>query len=158
MIRMKNLKLWIAGIALPAVMAVVCVTAKAQTAAAPVAAEGALAQSKVFPFDQMTVKKSANGSESRDVLHGALATGEVVGMHESIQPAGATPVALHAIQHSELIMVQEGTVGFEHDGKTESVGAGGVIYVAFGTMHRIKNIGDGPAKYFVVQVGGDTKK
>ena len=101
-----------------------------------------------------------NGGELviRDVLHGVLATGEVVGVHESMQPAGAVPVALHTIQHSELIMVQEGTVAFEHDGKSETVGAGGVIYVALGTLHRIKNVGDGPARYFVVQVGGDTKK
>jgi mannose-6-phosphate isomerase-like protein (cupin superfamily) len=149
---MKNHMVWVA---LLAVMAVGSVRAKAQATAAPASGLG---QSRVFAFDEMTVKKMANGGESRDVLHGALSTGEVVGMHESVQPAGAEPVALHAIQHSELIMVREGTVAFEHDGKSEKVGPGGVIYVAFGTMHRVKNVGDGPAKYFVVQVGGDTKK
>lgn len=149
---MKNHLVWVA---LAAVTAMGGVRAKAQAAAAP--ASG-LAGPRVFAFDEMTVKKMANGGESRNVLHGALSTGEVVGMHESMQPAGAEPVALHAIQHSELIMVQEGTVVFEHDGKSEKVGAGGVIYVAFGTVHRVKNVGDGSAKYFVVQIGGDTKK
>jgi mannose-6-phosphate isomerase-like protein (cupin superfamily) len=149
---MKNKMVWVA---LLAVMAMGSVRAKAQAAAAPASGLG---QSRVFAFDEMTVKKMANGGESRDVLHGALSTGEVVGMHESVQPAGAEPVALHAIQHSELIVVQEGTVAFEHDGKSEKVGPGGVIYVAFGTMHRVRNVGDGPAKYFVVQIGGDTKK
>ena len=149
---MKNTLVWVA---LLAVTAMGSVRARAQAAAA---SASELAGSRVFAFDEMTAKKAANGSESRNVLHGALTTGEVVGMHESMQPAGAEPVALHAIQHSELIMVQEGTVAFEHDGKSEKVGPGGVIYVAFGTMHRIKNVGDGPAKYFVVQVGGDTKK
>jgi mannose-6-phosphate isomerase-like protein (cupin superfamily) len=149
---MKSHLVWVA---LLAVTAMGSVRAKAQAAAAP-ASE--LAGSRVFAFDEMTAKKAANGSESRNVLHGALSTGEVVGMHESMQPAGAEPVALHAIQHSELIMVQEGTVAFEHDGKLEKVGPGGVIYVAFGTVHRVKNVGDGPAKYFVVQIGGDTKK
>ena len=84
--------------------------------------------------------------------------GKASEIERQVQPAGAEPVKLHAIQHSELIMVQEGTVAFEHDGKSEPVGAGGVIYVALGTLHRIKNVGDGQAKYFVVQVGGDTKK
>jgi mannose-6-phosphate isomerase-like protein (cupin superfamily) len=149
---MKNQMVWVA---LLAVTAMGSVRAKAQASAAP--ASG-LAGSRVFAFDEMTAKKMANGGESRDVLRGALSTGEVVGMHESVQPAGAEPVKLHAIQHSELIMVQEGTVAFEHDGKSEKVGPGGVIYVAFGTMHRVKNVGDGPAKYFVVQIGGDTKK
>jgi mannose-6-phosphate isomerase-like protein (cupin superfamily) len=150
---MKNL-VW--RMALSVVVTMGCVVAEAQTAV-PVGDNG-LAQSGVFAFDQMTVRKMVNGGESRDVLHGALATGEVVGVHESMQPVGAVPVVLHTIQHSELIMVQEGTVGFEHDGKTEKVGPGGVIYVALGALHRIKNVGDGPAKYFVVQVGGDTKK
>ncbi len=153
---MKNL-VW--GLALFVVVAMGCAVAEAQTTVtpAPIAGSG-LAQSGVFGFDQMAVRKMANGGESRDVLHGALASGEVVGVHEAMQVAGATPVALHTIQHSELIMVQEGTVGFEHDGKTETVGPGGVIYVALGTLHRIKNVGDGPARYFVVQVGGDSKR
>jgi quercetin dioxygenase-like cupin family protein len=112
----------------------------------------------VFVLEEMPVRKTANGGESWDVMHGALATGEVVGVHESEQPAGATPVPLHTIQHSELIVVREGTLGFEHDGKVEKVGPGGVIYVAMGTLHRLKNVGDGPAKYVVVAVGGDVKK
>ncbi len=38
------------------------------------------------------------------------------------------------------------------------VGPGGVIFVAIGTMHTVKNVGEVPAKYVVVQIGGDTKK
>jgi mannose-6-phosphate isomerase-like protein (cupin superfamily) len=153
---MKNLA-W--HMALPVVVVTMgCVVAEAQTAATVQTESSGLAQSGVYAFDQMTVRKMVNGAESRDVMHGSLATGEAVGVHESMQPPGAAPVALHTIQHSELILVQEGTVGFEHDGKTEKVGPGGVIYVALGTLHRIKNVGDGQAKYFVVQVGGDTKK
>jgi quercetin dioxygenase-like cupin family protein len=129
--------------------------AGAQTTAAP---DGALSESRVFVLEEMPVRKMANGGESRNVMHGALATGEVVGVHESVQPAGATPGPLHTIQHSELITVLAGTVGFEHDGKVEKVGPGGVIYVAIGTLHRLKNLGDQPAKYCVVQIGGDTAK
>jgi mannose-6-phosphate isomerase-like protein (cupin superfamily) len=150
---MKNL-VW--GVVLFGLVGMCCGVPEAQTAAT--GGGNALDHSRVFGFEEMQVRKSVNGGESRDVLRGELATGEVVGVHESMQPAGAVPVVLHTIQHSELIMVQEGTVGFEHDGKVDKVGAGGVIYVALGTLHRIKNVGDGPAKYFVVQVGGDTKK
>jgi mannose-6-phosphate isomerase-like protein (cupin superfamily) len=150
---MKNLVRCVVAVV---VLAMGFVAVEAQTAAP---AEGnVLARSGAYAFDQMPVRKMVNGGESRDVLRGVLTSGEVVGVHESMQPAGAVPVVLHSIQHSELIMVQEGTVGFEHDGKTETVGSGGVIYVALGTLHRIKNVGDGPARYFVVQVGGDTKK
>ena len=55
-------------------------------------------------------------------------------------------------------MVQEGTLEYTHDGKAERAGAGSIIYVALGTLHSVKNVGDGPAKYVVIQIGGDTKK
>ena len=105
----------------------------------------------------MPAHKSPNGTESRSVAGFALATGEVVGLHESLQPAGAPPVPLHVIQHSELILIQEGSLFFEHDGKQEKTGPGDVVYVAKGTMHRLINAGNTPAKYVVVQIGGDTK-
>jgi mannose-6-phosphate isomerase-like protein (cupin superfamily) len=133
-------------------------SARGWTQTPEAAYSGTLSQSRVYVLEQMPVRKMANGGESRDVLHGALATGETVGVHESVQPAGATPSPLHTIQHSELITVLEGTLEFDHDGKEEKVGPGGVIYVAMGTLHRLKNVGDVPAKYCVVQIGGDTKK
>jgi mannose-6-phosphate isomerase-like protein (cupin superfamily) len=120
--------------------------------------EKVLSQAQVFPVDGMTMRKMANGGESRDVVRGALVTGEAVGVHESVLPVGSVPNPQHVIQHSELIMVQEGTVEFEHGEKAERVGGGGVIYVALGTMHTLKNVGDVPAKYFVVAIGGDMKK
>lgn len=130
--------------------------AGAQTTAP--ASEGVLSQSRVYTLDQMPVRKMANGGVSRDVLRGTLTTGEVVAVHESEQPAGMAPNAPHTIQHSEVTVVLEGTVVFEHDGKSEKVGPGGVIFVASGTLHTIRNVGDSTAKYCVVQVGGDTRK
>ncbi len=129
--------------------------AHAQTQAG---ADNALAGPRVFDCDQMTAKTMPNGAESRVVFNGTLATGEQVGAHESMQPAGTAPPALHKIQHSEFIVVEQGTLEFNHDGKQERAGPGSIIYVAFGTNHFVKNVGDGPAKYVVIQVGGDTKK
>jgi mannose-6-phosphate isomerase-like protein (cupin superfamily) len=131
------------------------VTAGAQS---PTAGEKVLLQPEVFPLDGMTMRKMPNGGESRDVVRGALVTGEAVGVHESVLPVGSVSNPQHVIQHSEFILVQEGTVEFEHGDKAEKVGAGGVIYVALGTMHTLKNVGDVPAKYFVVAIGGDVKK
>ncbi len=130
---------------------------EAQTPAAP-AGEGALSQSRAYPVDEMPSRKMANGGLSRDVLRGALASGEVIAVHESEQPAGTEPNKPHTIQHTEVIVVVEGTLAFEHDGKSEKVGPGGVIFVASGTLHTVRNVGNGPARYCVVQVGGDTKK
>jgi quercetin dioxygenase-like cupin family protein len=106
----------------------------------------------------MTVRTAPNGAEGRSVVSGTLATGEAIGIHETMQPAGTVPNPPHKIQHSEVIVVQEGTLEFEHDGKAERAGPGSILYVAFGTLHTVKNIGDAPAKYVVIQIGGDTKK
>jgi mannose-6-phosphate isomerase-like protein (cupin superfamily) len=139
-----------------------CGIVNAQTAATaaspPSTAQNPLASAGIFPYDQMTVRKTANGTESRNAFTGTLATGETIAVHESMQPVGTPPVELHRIGHSELIVVQEGTVAFDHDGKEERVGPGGLVYVALGTVHRIRNVGDVPAKYVVIAIGGDTKK
>lgn len=130
-----------------------CAALHAQTSS-----ENPLAASRVFSFDEMKARVAANGTESRMVFNGTLATGEAVGAHVSMQPAGTVPPPLHKIQHSELIVLEEGTVEFHHDGKVERAGPGSILYVAYGTDHFVKNVGDGPAKYVVIQIGGDTKK
>ena len=116
-----------------------------------------LTESRTFSLDQLTVKKMANGAESWNILHGTLATGETIAIHESKQPAGIPPNPPHQIRHSEFIFVREGTLEFQHDGKSERVGSGGVIFVAYNTLHSARNVGDGPATYLVIAIGGDTR-
>jgi len=117
-----------------------------------------LSASRAFAYDQMPVRTSPNGAIGRSVFTGTLATGEAVAVHETMQPAGTVPGPLHVIHHSEVIVIQEGTVEFDHDGKAERAGPGSIVYVALGTLHAVKNVGDGPARYVVIQIGGDTKK
>ena len=117
-----------------------------------------LASSRVFAYDDMVAKTAANGSVGRSAFSGTLATGEAIAVHETMQPKGMVPNAAHRIQHSELIVLEEGTLEYTHDGKTERADAGSIIYVALGTLHSVRNVGDGPAKYVVIQIGGDTGK
>ena len=117
-----------------------------------------MARSRVFRFGEMPLKRMANGGESRDIMQGQLVTGEEVALHESMQVVGAAPNPAHRIEHTEVVLVSEGTLEFRHDDKVEQVGPGGVIFVAKGTVHAVKNIGEGPAKYFVVAIGGDVNQ
>jgi len=128
-----------------------------RTRATPQGSANALAKSETFSADQMSSSTTANGGKRWEILHGVLPTGETVALHASMQPAGSPANPPHSIQHTEVILVQEGAMLFEYDGKSARVGAGGVIFVAFGTMHSARNIGDTPAKYFVLAIGGDTK-
>lgn len=132
--------------------------AQAQNLPAPGKPSDDLATSKVFEEVSLPVTHNANGSERRDVVRsGRLATGEAIHIHQSTQPSGIQPGAAHAIQHSEFIVVTEGTLEITHDARTERAGAGNVIYVAYGTMHQVRNVGSGPAKYTVIAIGGDAK-
>jgi mannose-6-phosphate isomerase-like protein (cupin superfamily) len=115
-----------------------------------------LSDSEVFLTDRMPATTNVNGGKTWNILEGALVTGEAIALHRSLQPAGIAPHPPHTIQHSELILVQEGTLLFEHHGSAESVGPGGVIFVAIGTRHAARNVGDGTAKYPVIAMGGDT--
>jgi len=139
----------------------VCLVMSAGVAAHGQAAESAplpvMKEARVYQLEEMPSRKMANGGESRDSIIGKLATGEAVSVHESVLPVGSAPNPQHVIQHSEIITVIQGTVAFERGDKSERVGTGGVIYVAFGTMHTVRNVGDVPARYVVVAIGGDVK-
>jgi mannose-6-phosphate isomerase-like protein (cupin superfamily) len=116
-----------------------------------------LSKSKVFKLDEFSMRTMPNGGKSWDFMRGMLVTGERIGVHQSMQPAGLPPNPPHKIAHSEFIFVREGALEFQYEGKSERVSAGGVIFVALGTMHTARNVGDGPATYLVISVGGDTR-
>lgn len=112
-----------------------------------------LANSQVFPFDKLTVRQSADGVQMRPVLKGKLSTGELLEVHETLLPAGAMPHPPHHHLHSELWLVRQGTVELTVLGVGQRVGPGGVGFAASNRQHSIKNVGNGPAQYFVVAVG-----
>ncbi len=137
----------------PALIVLACASAVAQTGSS-----NPLEKSRVFAYEQTQPKANANGSQTRFFFTGTLATGESVSAHESVQPAGTVPPKLHRIRHSEFIVIEQGTVEYHHDGIVERAGPGSILYVKIGTNHFVANVGGGPAKYAVIQIGGDVKK
>jgi quercetin dioxygenase-like cupin family protein len=99
--------------------------------------------------------KTANG-ETRAVTRGVLMGGEAVEMHETTLLPGHMPHPPHKHVHSEFMLVREGQMEFENDGKPERVGPGGVMFAVSNTMHGLKNVGETTAQYFVIAIGRDT--
>ena len=141
------------GLALSAFAALGGMATEAQSNAPPSTEGTRLEHSALFPYDKLSVKTSSNGMESRPVLRGTLATGEYLEVHETMLPAGKMPHPPHRHTHSEVLLIREGRLEVDSDGQRGIVTPGSVIFTASGVLHSLKNVGDGPATYFVVAVG-----
>jgi len=114
-----------------------------------------LSTPRSFRFEDLPVVKTANG-ETRAVIRGVLPTGEAVEMHETSLLPGHMPHPPHQHKHSEFMLVREGQMEFENNGKPERIGPGGVMFATSGILHGLKNVGETTAQYFVIAIGRDT--
>ena len=119
------------------------------------AGDPVLSTPRAFKFEELPVVKTANG-ETRAVTRGVLKGGEAVEMHETTLLPGHMPHPPHQHKHSEFILVREGQMEFENNGKPERIGPGGVMFATSGILHGLKNVGDTTAQYFAIAIGRDT--
>jgi mannose-6-phosphate isomerase-like protein (cupin superfamily) len=100
----------------------------------------------------MPVRRS-DTAEMRTIMKGKLATGERVEVHETTLTPNGSPHPPHHHVHSEMWLIREGSVELTINGIRHQLGPGGLGFVRSNEEHGIKNVGAGPATYFVVAVG-----
>ncbi len=123
-------------------------------AALPTAGQNAVLPSKCYQFNELTSKTNAsNHMEIRDVFRGTTKTGCPLALHISTLPPGAMPHPPHHHVHEEMMLIKEGTLQATIEGHSTSLGPGSVIYINSSEEHGLKNVGDVPATYFVVEIG-----
>jgi mannose-6-phosphate isomerase-like protein (cupin superfamily) len=120
------------------------------------AAESPVLASKCYAFDALPVKtNAANHMEVREVFRGRTQTGCPLALHISTLPPGQMPHPAHHHVHEELMLIREGVLQFTIAGQTSTVGPGSAVYINSDEEHGMKNVGDAPARYFVVEIGAE---
>jgi len=124
-------------------------------------------RSKTYDFGALQGKTDPSGARKGwTVFNGVTTRGMHIGTHISELQPGQSPHPPHQHVHEEIIMLSQGTVEVEFNGKvgelghgqTSTIGAGSVIYIASNDVHGMRNVGRTPAKYFVVELHGCDEK
>src|ERR1043166_3021962 len=105
--------------------------------------------STVFEWEKLPVKTSPKG-EGRAVAEKPTPTLEKFEMHVTTLNPGMESPPPHHHPQEELILLKEGTVQSSINGHTETIGRGSVLFFASHDLHNVKNIGDKPATYYVI--------
>jgi Uncharacterized conserved protein, contains double-stranded beta-helix domain len=112
-------------------------------------------QSHAYALQRLKAVQQKSGWETRQVLSGKIADGEALDIHHSVLPAGQMPHPAHQHKHAELMVLLDGKIDFYNDGTTEHMLSGDIAFAAPNQLHGWKNVGEQPARYYVIAIGTD---
>jgi len=114
-----------------------------------IADQGPVLGSTAFDFRTIPVKVTDVGSV-RSFVNQRTATVDELEIHMTTLNRGKSPHPPHRHPNEELIILEQGTVETLSNGEWKQVGPGSVIFNASNQLHGLKNIGNEPAIYHVV--------
>ena len=100
-------------------------------------------------WDDLKVVKTPVG-ETRSIIQGPTATLEELEMHITTLNPGHASHEPHKHPNEELVIIDKGTVEALINGTWKRLGPGSVILNSSNVMHALRNVGDTPAQYHVV--------
>lgn len=105
--------------------------------------------SSVFDWDSLTAKPTGVG-ERRDVADRPTKTLGIFECHISTLNPGQISHPPHQHSQEELILLRSGVLEVSINGSTTKVGPGSLFFFASNDFHNVKNVGDVPATYVVL--------
>jgi quercetin dioxygenase-like cupin family protein len=102
-------------------------------------------------FDWTALKATPTGvGERRQLMQGRTATLDELEIHITTLNPGQTSHPPHKHPNEELVILTSGKLEATSNGKTRQLGPGSVIFNASNQLHGVRNIGDVPATYHVI--------
>jgi quercetin dioxygenase-like cupin family protein len=131
----------------------VVVNALTMPAGQSTAAQGPAAkamQSMVIDWQKLTPTPTATG-ERRAVFDAPTGTLDRFHGHVTTLNPGQNTGPLHRHPQEELVIIKDGTIEVNIDGRKELAGPGAMVFFAVNENENMTNVGNTPATYIVLQ-------
>lgn len=108
-----------------------------------------LLEASVYDWHEMTASKTDVG-EYRQVIRQPTATLDELELHVTTLNPGLSSHPPHQHVNEELVIIREGLVEVLSNGEWKKIGPGSVVFNSTNSPHALRNIGDKPAVYHVI--------
>ena len=106
-------------------------------------------ESALFDWGSISVKPTEVG-QYRQFMRSRTATLDELEIHATTLNPGQTSHAPHQHRNEELVILASGKLEAMSNGNVRQLGPGSVIFNASNQLHSVRNIGDVPATYHVI--------
>jgi XRE family transcriptional regulator, regulator of sulfur utilization len=106
-------------------------------------------ESTLFDWNTIAVQQTGVG-QYRQLLRAPTATLDELEIHVTTLNPGQTSHPPHKHPNEELVVLASGKLEATSNGATRVLGPGSVIFNASNQLHSVKNVGDVPATYHVI--------
>ena len=107
-------------------------------------------RSGVIDWNTLAPTQTRTG-QRRDVFDAPTATLDRLHGHITTLNPGQNTGPLHRHPQEEIVIIKEGTVEVNIDGRKQVAGAGSIVFFGVNENENMTNVGPGPATYLVLQ-------
>lgn len=132
-------------------IAIAVVTFVTTLGALAVNSQTSVMTSTAVDWNSMTAR-ATNVGEVRQVFRNPTLTLEELECHITTVKPHMASHAPHQHPQEEMVIIKEGTVEVLINGEWKKVSPGSIAFFSSNQMHGLRNIGDTPATYYVINV------